>query len=139
MKIALIYTIFAAIATAANILAQELSLRIYAAEFAVTLSILVGTAVGLVVKYGLDKKYIFQYQTQTLAHDTRTFYLYTLMGVATTVIFWGLEFGFDALFGSKEMRYLGGVIGLAIGYYIKYQLDKRFVFVTPANAQKAHA
>ena len=26
------------------------------------------------------------------------------------------------------MRYLGGVIGLMIGYIIKYQLDKRYVF-----------
>lgn len=26
------------------------------------------------------------------------------------------------------MRYLGGVLGLAIGYVIKYELDKRFVF-----------
>jgi len=26
------------------------------------------------------------------------------------------------------MRYVGGVIGLAIGYYVKYQLDKRYVF-----------
>lgn len=56
MKIALIYTIFAAIATAANILSQEISLRLYDAAFSVTLSIMVGTAVGLVVKYGLDKK-----------------------------------------------------------------------------------
>lgn len=137
MKIALIYTIFAAIATAANILGQEISLRVYDAAYGVTLSILVGTAVGLVVKYALDKKYIFQYQTQSLAHDSRTFYLYTLMGVATTAIFWGMEFGFDALFGTKEMRYLGGILGLAIGYYVKYQLDKRFVFVTPIRTQKA--
>jgi hypothetical protein len=26
------------------------------------------------------------------------------------------------------MRYLGGVIGLTIGYLAKYHLDKRFVF-----------
>ena len=43
-------------------------------------------------------------------------------------IFWGLEFGFNWVFHTKEMRYLGGIIGLAIGYLIKYQLDKRFVF-----------
>ena len=28
------------------------------------------------------------------------------------------------------MLYLGGAVGLAIGYVLKYQLDKRFVFVT---------
>ena len=50
------------------------------------------------------------------------------MGVFTTLIFWSLEFGFTLLFQTKEMRYLGGIIGLAIGYFTKYQLDKRFVF-----------
>jgi putative flippase GtrA len=54
--------------------------------------------------------------------------MYTLMGLVTTVIFWGFEFGFHHLFESKEMRYLGGVIGLAIGYFAKYLLDRRFVF-----------
>jgi putative flippase GtrA len=135
LKIALIYTIFAVIATVANILGQELSLQIHSGAYSVMLSILVGTAIGLVVKYLLDKKYIFRYQTAGFAHGSRTFYLYTLMGGVTTVIFWGFELGFDALFQTKEMRYLGGVIGLAIGYYLKYQLDKRFVFVTaPARS-----
>ena len=50
------------------------------------------------------------------------------MGVVTTVIFWGVEFGFQAMIGTREMRYLGGVIGLAIGYLAKYRLDKRFVY-----------
>ena len=56
--------------------------------------------------------------------------LYTAMGLATTVIFWGFEFGFHHLFATREMRYLGGVIGLAIGYVSKYYLDKRYVFHT---------
>ncbi|MCE1274677.1 MAG: GtrA family protein [Chlorobiales bacterium] len=50
------------------------------------------------------------------------------MGVVTTVIFWGFEFGFDHLFGTRELRYLGGMIGLGIGYVSKYHLDKQFVF-----------
>jgi hypothetical protein len=50
------------------------------------------------------------------------------MGIATTAIFWGFEFGFNHAFQSKEMRYLGGLIGLAIGYWTKYHLDKRYVF-----------
>ena len=65
-----------------------------------------------------------------MAHDGQTFALYTLMGIVTTFVFWGFEFGFDYLFQTRPMRYLGGVIGLAIGYYVKYQLDKRFVFVS---------
>ena len=52
-------------------------------------------------------------------HDGRTFALYTLTGVATTLVFWGFEFGFDHIFASKAMRYLGAVIGLAIGYFMR--------------------
>jgi putative flippase GtrA len=51
------------------------------------------------------------------------------MGVLTTIIFWAIELAFEHIYQTKEMRYLGGIIGLAIGYIIKYQLDKRFVFV----------
>lgn len=134
MGLALRYTIFALIATAANIGAQELSTRLYAGPFALTLSIIMGTGVGLVVKYVLDKRYIFAFRAESVAHDGKTFLLYTLMGLATTVIFWGFEFAFDALFQSKTMRYLGGMLGLAIGYVTKYQLDKRYVFRQEAVA-----
>ena len=76
----------------------------------------------------LDKRYIFRFQARDAKHDGRTFFLYSLMGLATTVLFWGCEFGFHYLFETREMRYLGGIIGLAIGYLTKYQLDKRYVF-----------
>ncbi len=128
MKIALMYTIFALFATVANIGSQEIAITLYQGSFAIMLSILVGTAVGLVLKYWLDKRYIFQYQTQSIQHGSKTFTLYTIMGVITTFIFWGFELAFEAIYGTKEMRYLGGIIGLAIGYYVKYQLDKRYVF-----------
>jgi putative flippase GtrA len=50
------------------------------------------------------------------------------MGIITTMTFWFFEFGFNHYFQTKQMRYLSGIIGLAIGYIIKYRLDKRFVF-----------
>lgn len=129
MNITVKYTIFAVIATMANIGSQDISLRLYNGIHAIVLSVLVGTAVGLVVKYVLDKKYIFQFQVKNTAHDTQLFILYAVTGVITTLIFWGFEFGFNYIFQSKAMRYTGGTIGLAIGYVIKYQLDKRFVFI----------
>jgi putative flippase GtrA len=128
MKLALTYALLAMIATATNIGAQDLTVRLYSGTYAVLLSVAVGTGVGLIVKYVLDKRYIFRFRAKNVAHDSRTFVLYTLMGLATTVIFWGFEFGFNAVFQTKEMRYLGGIIGLAIGYLTKYHLDKRFVF-----------
>ncbi len=131
-KLAINYAIFALIATAANIGAQDIVTRTYSGAFDILASVVVGTGVGLVVKYILDKRYIFRFQARSVAHDTQTFALYTVMGLATTVIFWGFEFGFHHIFETKEMRYLGGVIGLAIGYLTKYHLDKRYVFRTEA-------
>jgi len=122
------YALFAAIATALNIGAQDIVIRSYSGAFDILASVIVGTGVGLVVKYILDKRYIFRFRARSVAHDTQTFALYTVMGLATTVIFWGFEFGFYHIFETKEMRYLGGVIGLAIGYLTKYHLDKRYVF-----------
>ena len=129
MKLAITYAIFALIATAANIGAQDLVIRGYNGAFDILISVVVGTGVGLVVKYVLDKRYIFGFRARNVVHDGRTFALYTLMGLATTFIFWGFEFGFHHLFETKEMRYLGGIIGLAIGYLTKYHLDKRYVFI----------
>jgi len=128
MQLALTYALLALIATAVNIGAQDAAIRIYNGTFGVTLSILIGTAVGLAVKYVLDKRYIFRFRARDAAHDGKTFLLYSIMGLVTTVIFWGFEFGFDSVFQTKDMRYAGGIVGLAIGYLIKYRLDKRFVF-----------
>ena len=55
--------------------------------------------------------------------------LYSCMGVFTTVIFWGTETGFNAVFESSNAKYIGAVIGLTIGYIMKYFLDRKFVFI----------
>lgn len=129
MRLIVTYAILALIATAANIGSQDLAIRIYhESVYAVLVSLGVGTGVGLVVKYVLDKRYIFRFRARDIAHDGKTFALYSLMGLATTVIFWGFEMGFDYLFQTKEWRYIGGIIGLALGYVTKYRLDKHFVF-----------
>jgi putative flippase GtrA len=128
MYLAIKYALFAAIATAVNIMAQDLSLRLPAGGYPLAVSMGCGTLAGLVTKYVLDKRYIFQCTTQNVLEDTRKFLLYSLMGVLTTAIFWTTEIGFDLLFNTKTMRYTGAVIGLAMGYYLKYRLDKRFVF-----------
>lgn len=128
IKLAFNYAAFACIAIIANILSQDLFTRIYHGSWAVALSVLVGTGVGLVVKYVLDKQYIFRFKPANRAEDGRAFVLYAVMGLITTAIFWGFEFAFDYLFDNKTMRYVGGIIGLVIGYISKYQLDKRYVF-----------
>ena len=128
MKLAVTYTILAVIASLANFAAQDLTTALYEGPFTIAISVVLGTGVGLIVKYVLDKRYIFRFKARDAAHDGKTFILYTIMGLATTFIFWGFEFGFQAVFATKEMRYLGGALGLAIGYVTKYLLDKRYVF-----------
>jgi len=128
MKLPITYTLFAALATAVNIGVQDIAIRLYTGPFSLMFSVGAGTAAGLALKYMLDKRYIFRFQPKNAAHDTATFMLYALMGVVTTLIFWGFEFGFNSIFQTKELRYLGGIIGLTIGYLSKYHLDRRFVF-----------
>jgi len=127
-RIALIYTLVSALATVANIATQALVMAWYNGAYAIQLSVLMGTAAGFPIKYMLEKKHVFEFQADNLAHDTRLFILYGFMGVFTTLIFWGVEWAFQVLFQTDAMRYLGGAIGLAVGSFVKYHLDKRFVF-----------
>ncbi|WP_295996185.1 GtrA family protein [Rugamonas sp.] len=128
MKLARTYLLLAAIATLFNIALQDLCVRVYAGPYSLLLAACCGTGAGLVLKYLLDKRYIFQFRADSLGHDGRVFLLYTAAGLATTAIFWACEFGFDHLFGNRAGRYAGAVLGLGIGYLCKYQLDRRFVF-----------
>lgn len=128
MALVIRYSIFAAIATLANILSQSVAAGIYRGRYELYFSMLAGTLIGLIVKYVLDKKYIFYYTTGNLVADGQKFILYSLMGVLTTFVFWGTELSFDFIFASRSMRYTGAAIGLCVGYWLKYQLDKRFVF-----------
>ncbi len=86
-KLAINYAIFALMAIAANIGAQDLVIRIYNGSSNILASVVVGTGIGLVVKYILDKRYIFGFRARSVVHDTQTFALYTIMGLATTILF----------------------------------------------------
>ena len=132
MKIVVRYSLFAVIATALNLASQELSLMVYSGSQALYIAILAGTGVGLVSKYFLDKLFIFNLQTKNWNDDLNRFVAYSVTGVMTTLIFWGFELSFEMIFASKQARYLGAVIGLSIGYLLKYQLDKRYVFLDRA-------
>jgi len=127
--IAIKYTIFAAIATLFNLLFQYFSFLIYIGFGSLYVAMLFGTLAGLVAKYILDKKFIFYHIPTDKKDNTKKFALYSLMGVFTTIIFWGVEIAFDILSQDPNAKYLGAVIGLSIGYVIKYFLDKKYVFI----------
>lgn len=128
IKTILVYTLFAVLSTVINIGSQMLFIWAYSGAYSVEISILVGTAAGLPLRYFLEKRYIFNFTSQNLTHDGKLFVLYSAMGVITTLIFWGTEYAFHLIYETDFMRYVGGVIGLAVGFYIKYQLDKKYVF-----------
>jgi putative flippase GtrA len=135
--IAIKYSLFAAVAIGCNLGTQRLMDAAYGGRFSVYVSLFVGTLVGLVVKYTLDKRFVFYDSTTGVVGRGWQFVRYALTGVLTTAVFWGLELGAFAVLHTQPARYLGGAVGLALGYWIKYQLDKRLVF--KAAAQPASA
>lgn len=128
------YAAFAVVATLANLGAQRVVLALGDGPSVFVAAMATGTLVGLVVKYILDKRWIFGDRETGLRSHGRKFTLYTLMGLGTTAIFWGSETLFWLVWRTDAMRELGAVAGLAVGYAVKYRLDRRFVFaVRPAD------
>jgi putative flippase GtrA len=128
-NIAILYALFAIISIAINMLTQYTFFQIYKGEYYIYIGLVLGTGTGLITKYILDKKWIFYYKTKTAKKNLKTFTLYAIMGIITTIIFWGFELGFYYIFKETETaKYIGGIIGLTIGYTTKYFLDKKYVF-----------
>jgi len=126
--IAIRYAAFAVVATLLNLLFQFLSLLVYTGMGSLYIAMAAGTLAGLIAKYVLDKKFIFYHKPESKKRDATKFFFYSLTGVFTTFIFWGTEILFDALLDTEVAKYVGAVIGLAIGYVIKFYLDKTYVF-----------
>ncbi|MEP1144739.1 MAG: GtrA family protein [Henriciella sp.] len=91
-------------------------------------SVLVGTITGFLAKYILDKVLVFEVAFEASGEEVRQFFFYGVTGVITTLIFWGTELGFHIAFEQEVMRYVGGVVGLCVGYCLKFVLDSMFVF-----------
>ena len=122
------YIFFAIASTLVNLAFQYISFLLYTGAFSLYVAMFFGTLAGLVLKYILDKKYIFFHTPANAKDDGKKFMLYSIMGVFTTFIFWGFEIAFDLLLSDENAKYAGAVLGLSIGYVVKYQLDKKFVF-----------
>lgn len=128
------YTLFAVIATLANLGAQRLVLTQGEGAGPFVLAVLTGTAAGLVVKYLLDKRWIFHDTATGLRAHGQRFSAYTATGLFTTALFWATETAFWLIWQTHFAREIGAVLGLAIGYAIKYRLDRRFVFCAQQTA-----
>lgn len=128
MNMVVRYISFAIVSTLVNLLFQYISFYLYNGFLSLYVAMFLGTLSGLILKYILDKKYIFYHKPKNKKDDGKKFLLYSLMGLFTTFIFWGFEIGFDFIFEDEKAKYIGAILGLSIGYVVKYFLDKKFVF-----------
>jgi putative flippase GtrA len=125
MSTFLLYVVFAGVATVANLAAQELFLRM---SGSLAVAILAGTVAGFATKYVLDKKWVFSDRYTTHRQELRKVTLYGAFSVATTLVFWLFEVAFWMAWRTDFAKYTGAVLGLAVGYAIKFVLDRTFVF-----------
>jgi putative flippase GtrA len=127
MNIFLKYILFCIVAAFVNLATQRISLKIIFVDH-YFVALLIGTLSGLFTKFFLDKNYIFNDFDHSLKNNSKKFTLYSFNGICTTFIFWGTESLFYFVFATDFARELGAVIGLSIGYVLKYRLDKKIVF-----------
>ncbi|MDC0590730.1 GtrA family protein [Gammaproteobacteria bacterium] len=127
MNIFFRYVLFCIVATLVNLITQRIFLELFFIGY-YFIALIFGTLTGLITKYILDKNYIFKDFDHTIKNNSKKFSLYTFNGIFTTVIFWGTESLFFFVYGTTLAREFGAVIGLSIGYFFKYKLDKRYVF-----------
>jgi putative flippase GtrA len=122
------YVLFAIFAGLANLATQEAAVRLLPPLAPIMLSVLAGTAVGFVVKYILDKHYIFLDGYDGHIAELRKVALYAAFSVATTAVFWGIELSFWYAWNTAAAKYAGAVLGLSLGNWLKYLLDRAWVF-----------
>ena len=131
------YSLFALAATVINLWVQRLVLRLGTTDSYFISALFAGTLAGLLIKYLLDKHWIFYDRRAGLWAQGTQFSRYSIMGLATTAIFWGTETLFWVLWHTESMREAGAVIGLGFGYFVKFKLDRKFVFTESPRSPSA--
>ena len=127
MNIFFKYILFCLVAIFVNLISQRIFLELIFEDNYI-IALLFGTLTGLISKYILDKNYIFKDFDHSIKNNSKKFTLYSFNGVFTTAIFWGTESIFYYVYTTTFARELGAIIGLSIGYFFKYKLDKKYVF-----------
>lgn len=129
------YAAFAVLATTANLATQRIVLMAGGTSIQFV-AMAGGTVVRLFIKYLLDKRCIFYDRGSGFKDHGQKVSVYSAMGLLTTAIFWGTETLFLWIWQTDLLREVGAVVGLSIGYLVKYNLDRRYVF-TDAQSEAA--
>ena len=117
-----LYFLFALLAAFVNLIGQHIFLTYNKNLF---LAVIVGSAAALFFKYILDSSIVFDGKKRI---NLKTFLTYAFIGACITPIIWVVEVIFLNIFGTVFMRDVGALLGIALAYYIKYEMDKRYVF-----------
>ena len=124
-----LYFLFAVLSSFINIIGQHIFLNFYENLF---LAVIAGSAAGLIFKYILDAAIVFESNRNI---DLRNFIKYAFIGACITPVIWVAEVTFLNIFGTVFMRDVGALLGIALAYLIKYEVDKRFVFSYSESSQ----
>lgn len=123
------YVAFAVLASLVNLAVQRGVLAVWAVgALRYGAAMVAGVLASMAVRYPLDKIFIFADRSTGVAAHGRQVVLYGLMSVCSTAIFMAFETAFLLVGHTDAMRECGAVIGLAVSYAVKYNLDRRFVF-----------
>ena len=122
------YILFCIVAIVVNLFVQRVFLDFGFFKIGYFYALFLGTIAGLITKYVLDKHYIFKDFDNSIENNSRKFLLYSINGIFTTFIFWGSESFLYYLYETTSAREFGAILGLSIGYFLKFKLDKKFVF-----------
>ena len=115
------YSIFCLVPILVNICLQIIALSLIKNIY---FAIILGTVSGLLIKYYLDANYIFEYKDKKASN----FLKYSIIGAFITPIWWIFELLAHSFFANEIITLLFAFIGLVLCYYLKYRLDKAYVF-----------
>ncbi len=95
-----------------------------------------GVGVSYIVKFILDKFIVFQKKSTNLKQTSKEFIKYFLFAIFTTAINIGGQYLLYKVFLWDYL--VAAIIPLAIGYVVKFLLDRKYVF-PEKDAQKKQA
>jgi putative flippase GtrA len=133
MKKLPLYLLFAAIAIGVNYAVLNLSDKVLQPilpydKWRLLLSQVLAIGSGFVVKYILDKFYVFKDAIATKKEEYQKALLYGMMSIITTALYMSISWGFYFLVSPSSAKTTGALIGLLTGYTLKFFLDKKYVF-----------
>lgn len=92
------------------------------------MAIILGLAVGTLIKYTTNKKYVFKYVSESNKEEAKNFLVYGLFGAAAAALFIVIEYSIAKSINHVYSRQIGALVAILITSYLKFLADKKYVF-----------